>query len=743
MDLSVDYLCLYSSLIDDLYTLYPKTLPRGIKKYLTNRVKNEGFSFLGIVLPELSARFLCALDTGIIPCNFYSCVSKSSPLGLIIQRGFRGCTNSVAIFLQLCNFFKKVVTNNDQVEADTINKFVSKNRSRLEVQPRAYFNNYVEAILRYVVVPELDSEYKDTIEKGNLYFRDGPGSTSPIGRSSLTDDKALLARANSDFFSAKRGYPLDPFLKGTDPVPFSDYINSLEFEYHAEFERQYKESFPESLGLMGSSPHATIVCVPKSFTSKRIIAKDNVYAVRRQMALMDIGYRAIKKLFPRNDLKDQSLNQRLARIGSCTKDYITVDIKDGSNTVPYHVVKEWFKDSLYFRMFWHVRTTRYVLPDTHPDGDVIVPLLSKKTGKPYLTRFSSESINMAFSQGSPGCFLTLVLYMSVISAASVLEHFCLTNGVDVTSLSSDNIVTFFNRYIRCTDGPSPVVPFAWYGDDGILRHTYYRHFLAFAKEYGAEINVEKTFVNSFLRESCGPYYYRGANITPIKPSFYCERIHHNLFTLKDSDDILVKYASICEKLRDSGLFATFEYLYTHISGHTFSKENSRYFNDKRWRKLGRRFFNRLFLFFYLLCLDYKLWLHLSPKSFSPFSYWGIMVLDLINETQFKFSRYFSSLDAGRPVLISERGRYRYTYDQRLKAMEVCKHRKFAITPLTYTLKKVRICFVIYFMNTFFIWSPVVVVSVFNDFLIPLKDELVPDVLPTSFVRARSTSVKSY
>jgi hypothetical protein len=757
--LSLNFVDLYSSIIDDLYLLYPKILKRGIKKYLINRIKNEGFSFLGKVLPSLAAGFLQSLDEGVLSPSLFSSVSKSSPLGAIILSGFGGCDSSIAVLLQLCNFFKKVVTDNDEVEEDTINKFVSKNSSRKEVKPRAYFNDYVETILRNVIIPELDSEYKSAIETGRLDFRDGPGSTSQIGKIRGEENNKQFAYANLDLYSAKRGFPYDPFLNGVEPRAFIEgYKDDVEKRYHSEFERQYKESFPESMGLRGDCPHATIVCVPKSFTSKRIIAKDNVYAVRRQMALMDIGYRAICKLFPRNNLKDQSLNQRLARIGSCTKEYVTVDIKDGSNTVPLHVVEEWFKDSLYFRMFWHVRTSRYIIPGITNQGsdfDVIIPKISYATGHVYMDRHKSQEIHMAFSQGSPGCFLTLVLYLSCISAASVLEHFCLHMGFNVESLTGDEVRLFFDRFIRCTTGPSHILPFAWYGDDGILRLEYYRHFLAFAKEYGADINVDKTFERSNLRESCGPYYYRGVNITPIKPSFYVENIVHQQFNLLNSDDVLVKYASICHELYDNGFYTAFHNLYEQISGIPFNESNSHWFNCKKWRKKVRRMRQFLFLLTCLLGLNYKLWTMLSMCTnlwrffdhsgpVSPFSYWDEGYLDILTESQFKFCRYFSTLYRGKPVLVNERGTYEYTYEQRLRSMEVCANRKFEITPLSFERKKVRVFYsLITFGCKIIINAPVVTLSYINKDLHPLRDELVPDILPSSFVRARSTSVKSY
>lgn len=96
---------------------------------------------------------------------------------------------------------------------------------------------------------------------------------------------------------------------------------------------------------------------------------------------------------------------------------------------------------------------------------------------------------------------------------------------------------------------------SWLGDDGIYPCEYYECSVAYMATRGVQVNVSKTYANSHFRESCGPYYYFGSEITPTRcnlPVKYSNGyLHMESETLK-----LVKLAELCSNLKSAGMSKT-------------------------------------------------------------------------------------------------------------------------------------------------------------------------------------------
>lgn len=56
-----------------------------------------------------------------------------------------------------------------------------------------------------------------------------------------------------------------------------------------------------------------------------------------------------------------------------------------------------------------------------------------------------------------------------------------------------------------------------FGDDMIVPKEGYERLCALLDYLGLKVNVDKTFVKGYFRESCGGDFYRGDDVTPLKP----------------------------------------------------------------------------------------------------------------------------------------------------------------------------------------------------------------------------------
>jgi hypothetical protein len=159
------------------------------------------------------------------------------------------------------------------------------------------------------------------------------------------------------------------------------------------------------------------------------------------------------------DLSDQSRNQRLAREGSISGRFATVDMSSASDTVSWSVVREllpweWFE----FLATWRT-------------GDIEGP-----NGPHELHKFSSMGNGFTFELES------LIFYSLAVACLEVLD------------LSSE-VSTF--------------------GDDVIIdtqAYTLYRDCLT---ELGFIVNNEKSFFQGPFRESCGADWLMGDSVRPF------------------------------------------------------------------------------------------------------------------------------------------------------------------------------------------------------------------------------------
>lgn len=201
-----------------------------------------------------------------------------------------------------------------------------------------------------------------------------------------------------------------------------------------------------------------VAFVPKTAKTHRAIAVEPLLNGFVQKGA-DLNLRKLLLRFG-IDLRDQSINQELARQGSLSDDddsFVTIDLSSASDSISIGLVRdilpiEWFE------FLNSIRSDCYKL-----EGKVF----------PY---------HKFCSMGNGFCFpLETLLFVACCSA--------------------------------CGCG-SPGTDFSVYGDDIVIRKKYAVKVLSLLKVMGFSANTKKTFISGPFRESCGADWYNGVDVRP-------------------------------------------------------------------------------------------------------------------------------------------------------------------------------------------------------------------------------------
>jgi hypothetical protein len=317
---------------------------------------------------------------------------------------------------------------------------------------------YSGASLRFEVMRKIDTILGDVPSLEELEPGFGPGSN--VGLSRLTSIRRKLS---------------------TSPTVTTDTLNVLE-------------------SLRGSHPHWTqlekaevvecgkLTFVPKSAVTDRSICVEPLFNTYIQK-----GYgryiRSRLRLFGCN-LNTQAKNQLLARIGSKTGAYATIDLSSASDTVSYELVKELLPYQ-WFEALCACRTPKVKYGDLEID----------------LSKFSSMGNGYTFELESL-IFFALVL---VITGYKKRRH------------------------------RSQLFTVAVYGDDIIVPTRFAAPVIEGLESFGFSVNTEKTFLEGPFRESCGSDYFDGVNVRPcyLKTKFSVKELFrfHNYFVRNYEDGL--------------------------------------------------------------------------------------------------------------------------------------------------------------------------------------------------------------
>lgn len=201
-----------------------------------------------------------------------------------------------------------------------------------------------------------------------------------------------------------------------------------------------------------------VTTVPKNAKTDRTIGIEPTGNVFLQLA---VGSHLKERLrrFGIN-LYDQSINQKLAKLGSRKGFLATVDMKSASDTIAYMLI-ECLLPEPWIELLNALRSKNYIL-----DGE-----------KYTFNKFSAMGNGFTFE-------LESLIFWAI--AQSILD---LTN--------------------------SEWKHASIYGDDIIIPVKNVEYFKTVCEAVGFTINSEKTHTDSPFRESCGKHYFRGVDVTPI------------------------------------------------------------------------------------------------------------------------------------------------------------------------------------------------------------------------------------
>ncbi|DAD52270.1 RNA-directed RNA polymerase [ssRNA phage SRR6960799_2] len=212
---------------------------------------------------------------------------------------------------------------------------------------------------------------------------------------------------------------------------------------------------------------AKVVFVKKNLSTMRTICKEPAVLMYYQQAAWDLIEKYVDRhpfLRQRIRFSDQTYNRELARYGSLTGEYATIDLSAASDSVSWDLVKGIFKGTSYYKLCLLTRSVSVKLPD----GQVI-------------------AIKKFAPMGSALCFPTeCLVFLAICEYAAQLE------------------------------GVRKPMSYSVYGDDIIIRRELVPRLLEILSATGFLVNSSKSFFSGRFRESCGGEYYEGVDVTPIR-----------------------------------------------------------------------------------------------------------------------------------------------------------------------------------------------------------------------------------
>lgn len=192
--------------------------------------------------------------------------------------------------------------------------------------------------------------------------------------------------------------------------------------------------------------------VPKTAKTDRSIAVEPLCNAYLQKGVDNFFRERLRRVG--YDLTDQTLNQRLARLGSIDNSFATIDLSSASDTISTQLVKVLLPPA-WFEFLNGIRSPSYGI-----------------SGKVH-------TYQKFVSMGNGFCFpLETMIFAAAVQA--------LSRGAN-----------------------------AVYGDDIIVLSDVASRTIKLLKHLGFRPNVAKTFVRGPFRESCGADWYKGQDVRPV------------------------------------------------------------------------------------------------------------------------------------------------------------------------------------------------------------------------------------
>lgn len=244
------------------------------------------------------------------------------------------------------------------------------------------------------------------------------------------------------------------------------------------FSDAYKECHETEIQL---ARRHRVTVVPKNWKTYRVISMEEVGLMFAQQGAMTAIFDYLKggytEFAHHYCVNTEARNRHLAKLGSITGEYSTLDMSAASDSVPLDLVTHWFNESC---LVWLVML-RSKFAVLHNDQD------GRKTHESLI------EVKKFAPMGSALCFPIECIVFGAIVEAVLRKHFGRNHHL-IWYVYGDDLVI-----------PTVIV------DDVIERLT----------QLGFRVNCEKSFYNvrdeksqNLFRESCGGEYLNGIDVTP-------------------------------------------------------------------------------------------------------------------------------------------------------------------------------------------------------------------------------------
>lgn len=215
---------------------------------------------------------------------------------------------------------------------------------------------------------------------------------------------------------------------------------------------------------------AKVVLVPKDARGPRLISCEPLEYQYMQQGLGSkiVSYLESSPLTRGHvNFRDQTINQRLAKQGSITGEFVTLDMKDASDRVSFRLVAE-------------------LMPEGLMDA-----LNALRSGRTKLPCGTVMRLNKFAPMGSALCFPVEALVFYSLAVASVVIH------------TGQPLRKALKR--------------VWvYGDDIVCYREDYPAVTSQLPKFHLRFNEKKCCTHGSFRESCGGDYHKGVNVVPLR-----------------------------------------------------------------------------------------------------------------------------------------------------------------------------------------------------------------------------------
>lgn len=492
------------------------------RSYIMKRTHAEGLSFLSKTLPKLSKAVLYSLEKGDKfhrPTDFKWKGASLELCSVWLDRIFdrrtgrvlaQPCPYALKNIRQLCEYFYKfTLPFNEEDVKNAENKVLEIEHKICSTELDQTWTDKVRITFENLYPSISRSTVQDVFKHSEPRF--GPGA--------FAGSNDLIVKDVRNNSSQKVHHSVYKQRSDTEIG-----TTSTVYRAHSGYFKPYP-SAPERVNIVSEENTSEVVIVPKDSRGPRIISKEPLHLLRGQMAYFGWLSKSLEKdSGKRINFSDQTVNRELARKGSLSRRFATLDLKDASDMMSFDLCRAVFRNSPAIRWFIsNARSTHTKLPYSKE----VIPL-RKLSG-----------------MGSGLTFPTMALLIQLSIVTSVRER--------MPWLSYRKIAR--QVYV--------------YGDDIIVPNNWYDFACTGLRASGFVTNTDKSYFRSFFRESCGGDYYKGVNVSPVRfkmsnngvNSLKSRRIHNLDFNGPGS---ILQLERHCRELARSHFSNVKEFIYERL-----------------------------------------------------------------------------------------------------------------------------------------------------------------------------------